>query len=184
MSTSRAARSLLVLPARSGVTPACSRPAVKALSQPKVNRNLSTSSPICAEEGTKQKGLFKSLLHGSDSAKKDGMTAQSHSQQVGRGKYIHEIQRHVVRPDKVDDYVNLLADYYPRLAAEQSVPCRLVGSWQVSVGELETFCKLLVNSMSCMSIAALTLFLPQTTSGSTMAIMATMLVTLLCKHPR
>lgn len=41
-----------------------------------------------------RQGLLKSLLHGSESAREDGMTSQSqsHSNTVGRGKYIHEIQ--------------------------------------------------------------------------------------------
>jgi hypothetical protein len=143
MSTSRAARSLLVLPARSAVTPVCSRPVSRALCQPTKNRCLSTSIAVSAEDRPKNKGLFSSLLHGSDSAKEDGLTAtaQSHSQQVGRGKYIHEIQRHVVRPDEVRDYIKLLAEYYPKLASDKEFPCRLIGSWQVSVGELETFCE-------------------------------------------
>ena len=97
---------------------------------------------MSADASSKAKsGLLSSLLHGSASAKEDGLTAQSHSKRVGRGKYIHEIQRHVVRPDKVEEYISLLAQHYPKLAADESVPCRLIGSWQVHIGELETFCE-------------------------------------------
>jgi hypothetical protein len=144
MSTSRAARSLLALPARSGVvSQALLRPTSQVLPyQSSLIRTFSTSRPIDADESTKRKGLLKSLLHGSESAKQDGMTAnKSHSQRVGRGKYIHEIQRHVVRPEKVDEYIALLAEYYPKVAADQSIPCRLIGSWQVHIGDLETFCE-------------------------------------------
>ena len=105
-------------------------------------RHLSSSAAVLADDSGKSKGgLFKSLLHGSESAKEDGLTAQSHSKRVGRGKYIHEIQRHVVRPDKVEEYISLLADYYPKVAADSQFPCRLVGSWQVCIGDCETFCE-------------------------------------------
>lgn len=54
-----------------------------------------------------RQGLLKSLLHGSESAREDGMTSQSqsHSNTVGRGKYIHEIQSEYssTRPRDRDD---------------------------------------------------------------------------------
>lgn len=137
MSVARAARPLLSLRAQGlNVSQAFLRLAPRA-----GDRNLSTTCPTFADESGKNKGLFKSLLHGSESAKQDGLTAQSHSKRVGRGKYIHEIQRHVVRPDKVDEYITLLGEYFPKLAADEGIPCRLIGSWQVHIGELETFCK-------------------------------------------
>lgn len=113
------------------------------------SRSFFRSAPVLADTSTdpsagvskKNKGLFGSLLHGSDSAKEDGLTAQSHSARVGRGKYIHEIQRHVVRPEKVEEYIAMLAEYYPKVAADPSIPCRLIGSWQVHIGDLETFCE-------------------------------------------
>ena len=148
MSTSRAARSLLAVPARNGICQSSRLAPPQAALHPYSNiRTLSTSSPVNADEAPRNKGLFKSILHGSESAKKDGPVAsKSHSQTVARGKYIHEIQRHVVRPDKVDEYIALTREYYPALAADESVPCRLVGSWQVHIGDLETFCEISLGS--------------------------------------
>ncbi|MCO5565583.1 hypothetical protein L7F22_019257 [Adiantum nelumboides] len=105
------------------------------------SRQLTTSSVRCKEEGKSKQsqGLFSSLLHGSETAKQDGLTAQSHSTTVGRGKYIHEIQRHVVRPDKVDEYKSILSQHYPRLSSDDSVNGRLIGSFEVQIGEMETF---------------------------------------------
>ncbi|EPQ30458.1 uncharacterized protein PFL1_01984 [Pseudozyma flocculosa PF-1] len=85
-----------------------------------------------------KQGILKSLLHGSEKAKAEGVTAQSHSAQVARGKYIHEIQRQSVAPEKVDEYKALLADFFPKLA-NKGLPMRLTGSWEVTVGDLETF---------------------------------------------
>lgn len=42
-----------------------------------------------------------------------------------------------MRPDQVDAYKAILAEHYPKLA--QDAPVRLIGSWEVVVGELETF---------------------------------------------
>ncbi|PWN46696.1 NIPSNAP-domain-containing protein [Violaceomyces palustris] len=107
----------------------------------------SPSRILLQEEGgqkesqpTSKQGILKSLLHGSPSAKAEGPTtfAQSHSQQVARGKYIHEIQRQSVRPDKVEQYRQLIGEYFPKLAS-QGLPVRLTGSWEVTVGDLETF---------------------------------------------
>lgn len=55
------------------------------------------SEPAPSPEGgageKKKKGsILKSILHGSDQAKSEGDTMQSHSTTVGRQKYIHEIQ--------------------------------------------------------------------------------------------
>lgn len=144
MSVSKAARPLLSLSKRGcGASKAPLRLATAQL-VPQVNfasRQVSSSTIVQSSDPKKNKGLLGSLLHGSQSAKEDGLTAQSHSRRVGRGKYIHEIQRHVVRPDKVEEYLALLGEIYPKLAADESIPCRLVGSWQVHIGELETFCE-------------------------------------------
>lgn len=136
---SRAARSLLVAPRTLSSQAA---PLFLTTHRVAAPRGLSTTAVVSDDASSKAKsGLLSSLLHGSASAKEDGLTAQSHSKRVGRGKYIHEIQRHVVRPDKVEEYISLLAQHYPKLAADESVPCRLIGSWQVHIGELETFCE-------------------------------------------
>ena len=82
-------------------------------------------------------------MHGSPHARAESPTvSQSHSKTVGRGKYIHEIQRLVVRPDAVDELRAVLAEFYPRLhKSDGGDGGRLVGSWEVVVGDQETFCE-------------------------------------------
>lgn len=84
----------------------------------------------------------QSLLHGSDQARGEGMTAQSHSTAVGRNKYVHEISRVAVQPAHVEAYKKVLGDHLPRIAADPALGARLVGAWEVVVGDLETFCEL------------------------------------------
>ncbi|KAJ1020273.1 hypothetical protein NDA18_005870 [Ustilago nuda] len=92
------------------------------------------------QDGSPQpkQSLLKSLLHGSEKAKAEGVTTQSHSNQVARGKYIHEIQRQSVSPAHAEEYCTLIREYLPKLA-EKGLPMRLTGSWEVIVGDLETF---------------------------------------------
>ncbi|CAO1629548.1 unnamed protein product [Sympodiomycopsis kandeliae] len=97
-------------------------------------------SPSEAESGSSSKqGIISSFLRGSDSAKAEGQTTQSHSTSVARGKYIHEIQRHDVKSEFVDEYKQVVADYFPKIVADNNYNARLTGSWEVTVGEQETF---------------------------------------------
>ena len=60
------------------------------------------SSAAAAADG--KQGIISSFLRGSESAKAEGQTMQSHSTSVARGKYIHEIERHDVKSEFVDQY--------------------------------------------------------------------------------
>ncbi|PWN45094.1 NIPSNAP-domain-containing protein [Ceraceosorus guamensis] len=91
------------------------------------------------QDAEPRQGLFKSLLHGSDTARGEGMTAQSHSTAVGRNKYVHEISRVAVQPAHVEEYKKVLAEHLPKIASDPSLGARLVGAWEVVVGDLETF---------------------------------------------
>lgn len=59
---------------------------------------------------------------------------------VGRGKYIHELYKHKVKPGRVNEYRKLVEEYYGNLAANKDYDMKLTGSWEVVVGELDTFC--------------------------------------------
>ena len=124
--------------ARSLILP--SRVALQADKPAPSDPPAAAAAAAAATEGQQpaKQSLLKSLLHGSDKAKAEGVTAQSHSARVARGKYIHEIQRQSVIPEKADEYKALIADYFPKLA-NSDLPIRLAGSWEVTVGELETF---------------------------------------------
>lgn len=51
---------------------------------------------------------------------------------------------HQVHPSKVAEYKSLLANHYPAIVEESSGQlgqAKLTGSWEVTVGDLETFCE-------------------------------------------
>ena len=63
----------------------------------------------------------------------------SFSQVLARGKYVHSIVFHEVKPDKVDEYVKLVGEWYPRMAKMEENKVHLVGSWRTEVGDCDTF---------------------------------------------
>ena len=63
----------------------------------------------------------------------------SFSQVLARGKYVHSIVFHEVKPDKVDEYVKLVGDWYPKMAQMEENKVHLVGSWRTEVGDCDTF---------------------------------------------
>lgn len=58
---------------------------------------------------------------------------------LARGKYVHSIVTHQVKPDKVDEYVELIGDWYPKMAENPDNKVNLVGSWRTEVGDCDTF---------------------------------------------
>jgi hypothetical protein len=64
---------------------------------------------------------------------------RSFSQVLARGKYVHSIVFHDVKPEMVDDYVELVGNWYPRMANDPEKKVHLVGSWRTEVGDCETF---------------------------------------------
>ena len=63
----------------------------------------------------------------------------SFSQVLARGKYVHSIVFHEVKPDKVDEYVKLVGEWYPKMASMEDNKVHLVGSWRTEVGDCDTF---------------------------------------------
>lgn len=66
---------------------------------------------------------------------------QSYGKVLARGKYVHEIVLHKVKPDRVGEYVELIGEEYPRIAEEKENNVHLVGSWKVEIGETDSFGK-------------------------------------------
>ena len=64
---------------------------------------------------------------------------RSFSQVLARGKYVHSIVFHKVKSEKVDEYVELVGSWYPRMAKMEENKVNLVGSWRTEVGDCETF---------------------------------------------
>jgi hypothetical protein len=102
----------------------------------------STAEPEPKEDG-KKTGKLSSLIYGTKEGRAmDQEIEYSFSQVLARGKYVHSIVFHEVKPDKVDEYVELVGKWYPRMAGMPENKVHLVGSWRTEVGDCDTFGKL------------------------------------------
>jgi hypothetical protein len=89
-----------------------------------------------------KKGPLSSLIYGTKEGREmDKEIERSHSQQMARGKYVHSIVFHDVHGDKVDEYVDLVGKWYPKMASMPENKVHLVGSWRTEVGDCDTFGK-------------------------------------------
>ena len=96
--------------------------------------------PPHASESIKRKGKLASLIYGTHEGQQmDHEIEKSFSQVLARGKYLHSIVFHTVKPDKVDEYVDLIGGWYPRVAGMEENHVHLVGSWRTEVGDCDTF---------------------------------------------
>jgi hypothetical protein len=85
-------------------------------------------------------GRLSSLIYGTEEGREmDRDIERSFSQVLARGKYVHSIVFHDVKPDRVDEYVELVGGWYPRMAAMPENKVHLVGSWRTEVGDCDTF---------------------------------------------
>ena len=108
--------------------------------------SLSTANPEAEREsatkaeGEKRSGRLSSLIYGTKEGRQmDRDIEKSFSQVLARGKYVHSIVFHQVKPDKVDEYVELVGGWYPRVAGTEDNHVNLVGSWRTEVGDCDTF---------------------------------------------
>lgn len=93
-----------------------------------------------AASSKKKGGPFSTLIYGTaEGQQMDKDIERSFSQVLARGKYVHSIVFHDVKPDKVDDYVQLVGSWYPRMASRPENKVNLVGSWRSEVGDCDTF---------------------------------------------
>ena len=92
------------------------------------------------QEGKEKKGPLSSLIYGTQEGKDlDRDIERSFSQVLARGKYVHSIVFHEVKPDKVDEYVEHVGSWYPKIAQMPENKVHLVGSWRTEVGDCDTF---------------------------------------------
>jgi len=74
-------------------------------------------SKSAAEQKKVGSGPLSKLIYGTEEGRKmDQDIERSFSQVLARGKYVHSIVFHEVKPDKVDEYVELVGSWYPRMA--------------------------------------------------------------------
>ncbi|KFY15706.1 hypothetical protein V492_01805 [Pseudogymnoascus sp. VKM F-4246] len=101
---------------------------------------LSIAAEPVGPEGEKPTGKLSSLIYGTKEGREmDQQIEQSFSQVLARGKYVHSIVFHEVKPDKVDEYVELVGNWYPKMASMPENKVHLVGSWRTEVGDSDTF---------------------------------------------
>lgn len=92
------------------------------------------------EGGKKKGGALSSLIYGTPEGRElDKDIERSFSQVLARGKYVHSIVFHEVKPDKVDEYTELVGNWYPKMASMPENKVHLVGSWRTEVGDCDTF---------------------------------------------
>ncbi|KAI2634991.1 NIPSNAP-domain-containing protein [Hypomontagnella submonticulosa] len=106
--------------------------------------SLSTHTGQRAEASSKEPdrpdNLLSRVIYGTKEGREmDAQLEASFSAVLARGKYVHSIVFHEVLPDKVDEYVQLVGDWYPRMAAIEENKVHLVGSWRTEVGDCDTF---------------------------------------------
>jgi hypothetical protein len=109
--------------------------------------SLSTATGLAADTAAKEParkaGPLTNLIYGTKEGREmDAQIEASFSQVLARGKYVHSIVFHQVKPDKVDEYVKLVGEWYPRMAGVPENKVHLVGSWRTEVGASDTFGKL------------------------------------------
>lgn len=93
-----------------------------------------------SQEGGKSEGKLSRLIYGTAEGRNlDREMERSFSQVLARGKYVHSIVFHEVKPDKVDEYVKLVGEWYPKMASLPENKVHLVGSWRTEVGDCDTF---------------------------------------------
>jgi hypothetical protein len=111
----------------------------QALGSLSTHRSLGDEHLLEANRSPKR-GPLSSLIYGTKEGQQlDKDIERSFSQVLARGKYVHSIVFHEVKPDRVDEYVDLVGQWYPRMAAAEENRVNLVGSWRTQVGDNETF---------------------------------------------
>ena len=89
-------------------------------------------------QATAKSNILKSVLYGTRESKdlrdEDRMT---HSKRLARGKYVHELVHHNVKPEFMHRYTRLVSEHYPHLHVQAGHHGFLAGAWETLVGDLD-----------------------------------------------
>ncbi|KAF3355259.1 hypothetical protein VdG1_04220 [Verticillium dahliae VDG1] len=100
----------------------------------------SAGSKADAKEPTKKAGPLTNLIYGTKEGRElEAQLEASFSQVLARGKYVHTISFHEVKQDRLEEYVDLISNWYPKMAALPENKVHLVGSWRTEIGDTNTF---------------------------------------------
>lgn len=79
---------------------------------------------------------LETILHGDKSLPQAADVA--YSKILARGKYVHELQTHFVKPECLSDYIDLASKHYSRVKNDPRFDIDLLGSWTTEVGDLDS----------------------------------------------
>ncbi|QYT04482.1 hypothetical protein H0G86_011387 [Trichoderma simmonsii] len=103
-------------------------------------RGARATASATSGEPDRKSGPLTNLIYGTKEGREmEAQMEASFSQVLARGKYVHSIVFHEVQPDKVDEYVKLTGEFYPKMANTPENKVHLVGSWRTEVGDCDTF---------------------------------------------
>lgn len=124
---------------RSHLSPSSSSPGGLGLGSLKTG-DEERAQELADKEPQRKQGPLANLIYGTKEGREhDAQLEASFSQVLARGKYVHSIVFHDVKSDKVDEYVDLVGKWYPRMAESPENKVHLVGSWRTEVGDCDTF---------------------------------------------
>ncbi|KAK7962990.1 uncharacterized protein PG986_003815 [Apiospora aurea] len=107
---------------------------------PQAGQRQEAQMKAAQKQPDRPEGLLTNLIYGTKEGRElDAQLEASFSAVLARGKYVHSIVFHEVHPDKVDEYVDLVGKWYPRMASLEENKVNLVGSWRTEVGDCDTF---------------------------------------------
>ncbi|CAH0022857.1 unnamed protein product [Clonostachys rhizophaga] len=108
--------------------------------KPATNADAGAAAESRESEPDRKSGPLTNLIYGTKEGRElEAQLEASFSQVLARGKYVHSIVFHEVKPDKVSEYVDLVGQWYPKMANMPSNKVHLVGSWRTEVGDCDTF---------------------------------------------
>ncbi|UKZ95006.1 uncharacterized protein TrAFT101_009855 [Trichoderma asperellum] len=103
-------------------------------------RGARASAEASSHAPDRKQGPLTNLIYGTKEGREmEAQMEASFSQVLARGKYVHSIVFHEVKPDKVDEYIQLTGEFYPKMANTPENKVHLVGSWRTEVGDCDTF---------------------------------------------
>ena len=83
---------------------------------------------------------MKSILFGSqDGQRAERAIDESYNAKIMRESNVYEIIQHKVKPDKTEEYVDLVCDSLPLIASDTASKLKLIGAWKTEIGNLDTF---------------------------------------------
>ncbi|KAG5974016.1 hypothetical protein E4U55_000132, partial [Claviceps digitariae] len=102
--------------------------------------NAGASAEAKKHESERKSGPLSNLIYGTKEGREmEAQIEASFSQVLARGKYVHSIVFHKVKPDHIDEYTQLVGHFYPKMANTTENKVHLVGSWRTEVGDCDTF---------------------------------------------